>query len=435
MPIKTRRDVLQGLLATGALVAVPRAAEADDRATVVGTLGAHAHPLLSTEPAGGMKDLAALGKMVDGAAMVGLGEATHNSREFFTMKHRVFRYLVRTKGFTAFSQEVHVAAGLRVNDYVVNGTGDIRQIMDEEFQGGTRLWNTREYLDLFQWMRAYNARHATKLHYVGNDIDYPGAELFTRIEDYVRSHMPELFQAVRQRYRNLRPADGMDRWTQDYPKKSLAERKATLADTTQVVELLRERGAAATVVQYATFIAQVAEIYSYDLNDQDELLRAVQHREQAMADNTIWWNRRTGGRTLLSAHNGHVAYGNSSPEYRYRVQGDLIRQQIGQNYVNIGFTFDRGSFNAFDPDTGLLRPVTVGPAEKDSNEHTLDKVRYRDYMLDMRTVPEPARTWLRQTRLTREIGSDYPDPARPVALADFYDVLIHLHHINPATLL
>ncbi|MFI0446769.1 erythromycin esterase family protein [Actinomadura sp. 6N118] len=376
-----------------------------------------------------------LGNMLDGATVVGLGEATHNSREFFTMKHRVFRYLAETKGFRAFSQEVHVAAGLRINDYVVKGKGDIRQIMEEEFQGGTRLWNTREYLDLFQWMRAYNARHATKLQYVGNDIDYPGMELFVRVEGYVRSHHPDMLPTVKERYSRLRPDAGMETWMQAYPQRPLAERKASLADATQVVNLLRERGADGTIVQYAKFIAQVAEIYSYDLEDQADLLRAVQHREQAMADNTIWWNRRTGGKTLLSAHNGHVAYGNSRPEYPYRIQGDLIREQIGRRYVNIGFTFDHGSFNAFDPDTGVLRPVTVGPGDKGGNEHTLDKVRYRDYVLDMRTVPEPARSWLRQARPTREIGADYPDPARPVALGTFYDVLIHLNRVRAATLL
>ncbi|XVQ11054.1 erythromycin esterase family protein [Spirillospora sp. CA-255316] len=393
----------------------------------------HAQPLRSTEAGGDRSDLDALGGMVNGAHVVGLGEATHNSREFFTMKHRVFRYLVETKDFRAFSQEVHVAAGLRINDYVVNGTGDIRRIMREEFQGGTRLWNTREYLDLFRWMRAYNTRHSTKLRYVGNDIDYPGPELFRRVEKYVATHHPGLLPTVRDHYRNLRPSAGMDAWLRDYPARPLTERKATLAHATQVSKLLRDHGANATALQYATFIAQVAEMYAYDLSDPTELLQALQHREQAMADNTIWWSRRT-GKTLLSAHNGHVAYGNSRPEYPHRIQGDLIRDQIGRRYVNIGFSFDHGSFNAFDPD-GVLRPFTVGPAGKGSNERTLDQARYQDYVIDMRTVPEPARGWLHQARPTRDIGADYPTEPRPVALAAFYDILIHLNRVRAATLL
>ncbi|MEV5824568.1 erythromycin esterase family protein [Spirillospora sp. NPDC052242] len=430
------------LAAGGAGVGTARAAAHDRTASrhspnastgeVVKAIDAHAQPLRSTEPGGDRSDLDALGRMLDGAHVVGLGEATHNSREFFTMKHRVFRYLVETKGFRAFSQEVHVAAGLRIDDYVVNGTGDIGQIMREEFQGATRLWNTREYLDLFQWMRAYNARHGAKLRYVGNDIDYPGPELFERVETYVAAHHPGLLPTVRDLYRDLRPGAGMDAWSRDYPARPLTERKAALADANRVGELLRDHGADATVRRYATFIAQVAEMYAYDLTDPAELLRAVQHREKAMADNTIWWSRRT-GRTLLSAHNGHVAYGNSRPEHPHRIQGDLIREQIGRRYVSIGFSFDHGSFNAFDPD-GVLRPFTIGPAAEGGNEHTLGRARYRDYMLDMRTVPEPARGWLHRARPTRDIGADYPTEPRPVALAAFYDVLIHLDRIRAATL-
>jgi erythromycin esterase len=423
------------LLCAVALLAVPQPAWPSTETAVVRVIDAHARPLRSTSPSGDLGDLRALGQMVDGASVVGLGEATHNSREFFTMKHRVFRYLVRDKGFRAFSQEVHVAAGLRINDYVVRGKGDIRKIMKEEFQSGTRLWNTREYLDLFQWMRAYNTQHAQKLQYVGNDVDYPGEELFVRVEEYARSHHPELLEKLNRLYKGFRPTTDMETWMKDYPQKPVAERKALAVRAGEAVDLLRRHGADDTVVQYARFIAQVATLYSYDLNDEAELLKAVQYREQAMADNTVWWNRRTGGRTLLSAHNGHVAYGNSRPEYPYRIQGDLLREQLGRRYVSVGFTFHQGSFNAFASGTEDLRPFTVGPPERGSNEFTLDKVRYRDYVLDMRTVPALARAWLSQARPTRDIGSEYPEEPRPVALGTFHDILIHLHKIHAATLL
>ncbi|WP_433336614.1 erythromycin esterase family protein [Spirillospora sp. CA-294931] len=434
MSLRTRRTLPFVLVpaVAGALAAAPARADAGP---VTGAIDRHARPLLSTGPGGSSHDLRALGRMLDGAAVVGLGEATHNSREFFTMKNRVFQYLVREKGFRAFSQEVHIAAGLRIDDYVVRGKGDIRRIMNEEFQGGTRLWKTREYLALFEWMRSYNARHKAKLRYVGNDVDYPGEELFARVEKDVRAHHPDLLPALAEGYRGLRPTTDMETWMKDYPGKPLAERRALAGRADGVVALLRARGADATTVRYASFVAQVARLYSYDMADRDELLKAVQHRERAMADNTVWWNGRTGGRTLLSAHNGHVAYGNSRPEYPYRIQGDLIRERIGRRYVAIGFSFGRGGLNAFDPETGVLRPVTVGPPEKGSNEETLDRSRHRDYLLDMRTAPPVLRDWLARTRPTRDIGSDYPDELRPVALGTFYDVLIHLHRISPASLL
>ncbi|WUH99277.1 erythromycin esterase family protein [Spirillospora sp. NBC_00431] len=437
MSITSRRrttTVFVALVAALPALAVQQPARADVD-PVVRAIESNAHPLRSTEPTGDQDDLRPLDAMVNGATVVGLGEATHNSREFFTMKHRVFDYLVRKKGFRSFSQEVHVAAGLRINDYVLHGKGDIRQIMNEEFQGGTALWNTREYLELFRWMRAYNARHDGKLQYVGNDVDYPGEELFARVDDYAKRHDPTLLPQLTELYRGLRPTTDMDTWMQEYPQRPLTERRASAERAARAVELLRGRDADAMTLQYATFISQVATMYAYDLNDQAEILKAVQYREQAMADNTVWWSRRT-GRTLLSAHNGHVAYGNSRPQYSYRIQGDLIRQQIGRGYVNVGFTFYRGAFNASPPDGGPLRRFTVGPAASGGNEHTLDKVRYRDFIFDTRTAPAVARHWLGQSRPTREIGAEYPDQHQSIAaLGTFYDVIIHLHRVHAANLL
>lgn len=38
-----------------------------------------------------------------------------------------------------------------------------------------------------------------------------------------------------------------------------------------------------------------------------------------------------------------------------------------------------------------MRTYRVGAAKPGSNEHTLDKARQDDYILDMRTVPDTAR--------------------------------------------
>lgn len=92
-----------------------------------------AHPLRTTEPGGSTADLRALSAMVGDAEVVGLGEATHGSHEFFTMKQRVFRHLVETKGFTTFALEMSWSGGLRIDDYLQTGEGDARRLAEEVF--------------------------------------------------------------------------------------------------------------------------------------------------------------------------------------------------------------------------------------------------------------------------------------------------------------
>ena len=58
-------------------------------------------PLKTVEAGHGFADLQPLKKVLKSARLVGLGEATHGSREFFQMKHRMLEFLVKEMGFNA----------------------------------------------------------------------------------------------------------------------------------------------------------------------------------------------------------------------------------------------------------------------------------------------------------------------------------------------
>jgi len=85
------------------------AVSSDDK--VVAALERGAHPLRTVEPGGDTGDLRALDPMIGDARVVGLGEATHSSHDFFALKDRVFRHLVEEKGFRTFALEAPGAPG------------------------------------------------------------------------------------------------------------------------------------------------------------------------------------------------------------------------------------------------------------------------------------------------------------------------------------
>ncbi len=64
--------------------------------------------------------------MFDGARVVALGEATHGSREFFQLKHRLVRFLIEDHDFRTFAMEAHFTRALAVNDYVLDVKGDAK---------------------------------------------------------------------------------------------------------------------------------------------------------------------------------------------------------------------------------------------------------------------------------------------------------------------
>lgn len=401
----------------------------------VRALNRAAYPIRSTEATGGLRDLRPLNRMVGNASVVGIGEPAHNSREFFTLRDRIFRSLVAKKGFTTFGHETSWSTGVSLDQYITTGVGNPRRIMRREFQG-SYLWNVREFLEQIEWMREYNEHHARKLRFMGDDIGYVGPEVLDRVTGFVATAQPELLPRVTDLYAGIRSTAEYGKWFADYLKKPLAERVRLEAATREVmttVASLPPSTEQTWALQHARAAWQVAKLYSYDFS-KGVPSAALRFRDKMMAENVAWWNRVTGGKVVVGAHNGHIAYETSDPAVYPKTQGAFLREQLGKRYVTIGLSFDRGSFNAQDsenPEVGI-RKFTIGSAPAGNNEHTLDRVRFDDYVVDLRTLPRQTKEWLMVKRPTRDIGNVYPSPDLPVALGESYDLLIHLDTVTAA---
>ncbi|GAA3487535.1 erythromycin esterase family protein [Streptomyces cremeus] len=413
------------------------------RAAAIRALERAAHPLRSTDPAGRTGDLRALGAMIGNAKVVGLGEATHGSHEFFTMKERVFRHLVEEKGFTTFALEMSWTAGLRIDEFLQGGAGDARLVAKEALAGSP--WEREEFVSLLTWMRRHNDRHPRRrVHFMGNDVGAPklGDAVFERVVSYVRAHRPQDLARLEALYAQLRPLDDVFA----YLRRPLAERRRNAVTARQAFDLVVAakgggRGANGGgggeahewAEQHARNIHQTFVFASLDLSDPRSVSEAEHFRDQAMAANTVWWHRRTGDKMLLSAHNGHVGYLSTDPVMYPTTQGVYLREALGDGYAAIGFTFAQGSFLTATTLGSPWNKVTVPAATADMQEHTLDRVHHRNYYVDLRTLPAAGRSWLDTPRPVYDAGSSFKnDPLPSLAVLRAYDVLIHLHRVGAA---
>ncbi|WP_405408010.1 erythromycin esterase family protein [Streptomyces decoyicus] len=439
----SRRGLLVTAMVAMGAVLVPVAVQATTAGTAdragakqnpVRALEQAAHPLRSAEPGRNTADLRALGSMIGDAKVVGLGEATHGSHEFFAMKERVFRYLVEEKGFTTFALELSWSAGLQIDDYLQTGKGDARKIAKETLTNSP--WDREEFVSLIEWMRDYNSRHPGRtVHFMGDDIGAPAVNdaFFGRVTGYVQQNHPEALPRLNELYTGLRPID--DAFA--HMRKPLAERQQLATKAQQALELVSSQKGSGKAFEWAEqnarSIAQTARFLTMNPNDSDSLPTFQRFRDEVMAQNVTWWQQHTGQKILLSAHNDHVAYAASNPEVYPKTQGSFLRDTMGKNYLPIGFTFKQGSFLSKDAALGGdWRKFTVDAAEPGRNEHTLDQVRYRDFYLDVRNAPAPARAWLNTARPTLNVGTQFPVKPRDVTLAKGFDVLIHLHEVREA---
>ncbi|KAK1176966.1 erythromycin esterase family protein [Streptomyces sp. NBS 14/10] len=243
-------------------------------------------------------------------------------------------------------------------------------------------------------------------------------------------------------YRGLAPTTDAGTFAEEYSKLPLAERQERAERTRKVYDRLRaqrpgpgDKQNHLWMTRHALAIHQMARGFAFDIGDEDQIAQMMKLRDQVMAENVEWWRQYTGNKILLSAHNTHVSYDSFDTRYP-KTQGSFLRDALGSRYASIGFSFYKGSFNAFGTDDNVMRNYHVDGAKPGSNEQTLDKARRDDYILDMRTAPEPVREWLDKEHATWNIGAGWPDPVEyTAALGKAHDILIHLHDIQATTYL
>jgi erythromycin esterase len=403
------------------------ASETEDTAAVVQWLGAHAIPLKSVQAGAGFDDLEPLESILKNVRVVGLGEATHGTREFFQFKHRMLEFLVKRMGFRVFAIEASYAACMAINDYVLYGKGDRAAALSGQ---GFWTWDTHEVADMIDWMREYNSHvpDSAKVQFLGFDIqNYDRA--FDVITKYLEKVAPEYLPTAEQAFKPLRLAD--QRAVLAFGQRSAAEKAADMPRLWELFDFLeahRERFVRRTsaaefdeALQHARILLQFDDAYSSPLFNAPSLAESAGgKRDRYMAENIqhLMNAEPPGTRVVVWAHNGHVASGKGGPG-----MGAHLREAFGDEYYVLGFAFDSGSFQSRElvggdlkkitsgQGIGSLREFTVGPAPRGSVDWYLEQARrgkpFSNYIVDFRSAPTegPVAAWLSSSHPMYSMGS------------------------------
>ena len=123
------------------------------------------------DPAAGFDDLEPLAGLFRDARVVAVGESAHYVREFYLWRQRLLRFLAERCGFTVFAMESGFSEGLAVDDWVLGGDGDVREVAT---RGITyRMGRCPEMRAHLSWMREHNKTADVPLRFVG--LDVPGS--------------------------------------------------------------------------------------------------------------------------------------------------------------------------------------------------------------------------------------------------------------------
>ncbi|HEY1348996.1 MAG TPA: erythromycin esterase family protein [Ktedonobacteraceae bacterium] len=430
-------------LALGAHVACPVPGQAlSDSDSVVRWLRQSVLPLRTSEPGGSETDLVPLQRMIGAASIVGLGEETHGTHEFITMKARLAEFLISTMGFTTFVMENDWGRSQGVDAYINGAPTALASVMA---QGLFTSWQTREYRSLLQWMRAYNASpaHATKIHFLGMDCQDLSPREFAAVEAYLQTVDLRQAAAVRRLYAPLRAAGSLS--SAAFAGLQVSLRQAYRRQAQQAYALLqanRQRYIArssprrfALALQNARIIVQFATYTTY--RTQAESLTRYYQRDTFLAANVTWIHDDGAGshaKLLVWAHDAHVAndpfYG--SPDGRN--MGGELRARYAAGYVAIGTTLYRGALRRYTAAGSAVQ--TLPPAPRASYNATLGHCGLPIFLLSLHHLPPgPLSRWALSGAIFLNYGLGGEDISTPALLAQSFDLLVHIQQTTPARLI
>ncbi len=384
--------------------------------------------LTTVEAGHGFADMKPLRRAIGKTRVVALGEATHGSREFFQLKHRMLEFLVEEMGFSVFAIEANWPEALAVNEYVLHGTGDPKKALAGMYFW---TWNTEEVLELIEWMRRYNAdpRHRRKIKFYGVDMQTAKVAHVEALK-YLDKVDPEYASEIRPK---LEPIGDPGAY-RSYPVLAAdrrAEVQKTLAEAIARLDKNRRKyhtksGKRDWVIgrQQFVILQQAEAMYSDRQNGFDI-------RDRSMAANLQWIlaTEGRGTRVVLWAHNGHVQKGKLGS---FTTMGMHLARALRKNYMAFGFAFNQGSFQAIGRTgarSGGLGEHTVGPAPPGNVGAVFARTKLPLFALDLRRRPRsgPVKAWFEIPHMMRSLGAVFSSDRasmRVVKLTELFDVML-----------
>ncbi|WP_371399166.1 erythromycin esterase family protein [Bacillus toyonensis] len=402
---------------------------------IVKSIQSQAHPLKTIEPSKPFEDLKPLKKMIGRAQYVGLGENTHGSSEIFTMKFRLVKYLVTEMGFTNFTMEEDWGNGLKLNEYIQTGKGNPREFLK-------LLYPTDEIITMIEWMKDYNAdpSNKKKIQFIGLDLKTMDQSVFNKVIDYVKQHRPDLRAEVEENYKDLSSFTGS---IQEYMNLAPEMKAKFKANAEKVAQLLKdEKEQANKDVGSSEYIwvkatANAIEKFTTMLLSND-YPNVIKLHEQYLADHAMWAQETFGGKTMVWAHNIHIAKGIIDEKLYPDVAGQFLKERLDNNYVTIGSTTTEGNFTVYseyNPSTGGKIATDTIPQNVNSFNYTLGKVPYKMFLLDNRHLKGHAEKWVRAKRPLLSIGGQLlPDGSLyfDTSLLEQFDIIFHIRKTSPS---
>jgi len=398
-----------------------------------------------------------LSRLLAAHQLVLLGEASHGTSEFYRLRARLTKKLIQDHGFGAVAVECDWPDSLQVNQHILSGKYEapIEEVLGVYERFPDWMWRNEEVAEFVEWLRLHNRSLAEpeRCGFYGIDL-YSLRSSAHAVIQYLEARDPAAAGRARKRYECF---DSFGEDLQLYGMSAVMDAEKSCEDEViaqlldlqkRSLDLISRDGAHATDSQFyaeqnARVVAWAERYYrslyqgsaaSWNLRDTH-----MAHTVHALMEHLQ--KTRVHHRCVVWAHNSHLGDARATTmSVRGEINlGQLMRQILGKQVANLGFTTYQGTVLAaqgWDAEAEVMqvRPALAGSYEKLFHESGISR-----FWANFRTGGE-LRQELSRPRLERAIGVIYrPETERQshyfeARLPQQFDFVIHLdetHAIHP----
>jgi len=313
----------------------------------------------------------------ENAKLFGFGEASHHGKEFFDIKAKFFKYLVKHQNVKVFIMEDSYISESGINEWIQGVEGNIENIA-QNFK--KYIWYCKEIVNLLQWMRDYNLSvpKDQQIQFFGMDIQYiTGINTILRevIEKYNIPIPQELLSTIDKCAGKTIDYNKNTNWAdQKIPK--LEEAKAILTEhknnNSEITATIRGLD---YLIKHTYYVQYPKSIV----------------RDRLMFENVKWIleNKSSNGKAFIWAHNEHIntkemlSYGSG-----WTNLGSHLKNLYKDDYYSVGFDFGRGTLRGYDSNANRMVNFQVTKPFSKTYANTLYKAKGDIYFIDFLTAKE-----------------------------------------------
>lgn len=416
------------------------------RSELIQSIESAADPIRSFTDEGETADLEPIMDAVGQANVIGLGEASHGTREFHQFKRRLVRHRIEEYDLRLLGLEMNFGATLAIDAYITRGVGSAREALCRP--GIHDSFKTASILSVLKWLRRYNQGldAADRVHLHGLDSQHAGPAA-SRLRSVLDDVAPDAVADSKEAFEHLEAESLPDPTNDESLSRHLEAREAVIATSEAVLDSqhaseVEDDGHDFAVLERLVWsLEQGRRQFQAILDGRASTGANVRIRDSAMAAQVQWLLRYEGLDSIaIWGHNAHLtrgAFGGGTVRHTQGIPslGKNLALLGSTDYYALGLVVGGGRVGARHVPTGTHRAYQIEPAPDGSVPAVFGAVDQPQFFLDLRSLDSegPLGRWLDSRPLHYDIVGGYEDSPVELVPTDYrrqFDGLIFVRETS-----